>query len=246
MLTKNRKKLIKSLHQKKYRDAHGLFLVEGEKIGNELLTTDLSELGFEVDGIYALQRLEEHYPNATIISENDMQSVTALKNNSGVLAVVKQSNQSFDFWENLNDEVIILDDIKDPGNLGTIIRSAEWFGIKEIIVSPQTVEWYNPKTVQSTMGSMFRVNIWKEDLSTAISKLSARGYVTYAADMGGKPIKDINWSPKKALIIGSEAHGLSEDVRALCQNIVSIPGKGKAESLNAGIAASVIISHWNY
>ncbi|MFK7755681.1 MAG: TrmH family RNA methyltransferase [Flavobacteriales bacterium] len=245
MLTKNRKKLIKSLQQKKYRDAHGLFLVEGEKMVKEALSSNISAVGFEVESVYALLSLEDQFPSATIISDEDMQSITALKNHSGVLAVIKQSTQDAEFWNSLHANVLVLDDIKDPGNLGTIIRSAEWFGIKEIIVSPYTVEWYNPKAVQSTMGSIFRVKLRKESLTDALPKLHDNGYTSYAADMGGTSIQKVNWASKKALIVGSEAHGLSDEVKELAQHKVHIEGKGNAESLNAGVATAIILSHWS-
>ncbi len=244
MFTKNRKKLIKSLKQKKYRDAHGLFLVEGEKMVHEVISLDNSA-GFKVEDFYTVPSLSDKFPEANIISEEDMRAITALKNHSGVLAVVKQKNQTKN-WQSAQDKsVLMLDNIKDPGNLGTIIRSAEWFGIKDIIVSPETVESYNPKTVQSTMGSIFRVQMWRENLVESLSKLHEEGYISYAAEMKGNSLKETVWSPKKVLIIGSEAHGLSDEVKGLTQNFVHIEGKGKAESLNAGVAASIILSHWN-
>ncbi len=243
MFTKNRKKLIKSLHQKKYRDLHGLFLVEGEKMVRELLTSDLNNGNFEIDGIYAVQNFIRKFPEATEIAKEDMQSISAFKNASGVLSVVKTKN-SPQLSSELGSNVLVLDNIKDPGNLGTIIRSAEWFGIKDVIISKETVELYNPKTVQSTMGSIFRVNIWREELNEAMDMLKKNRFTIYAADMSGSDIKSEKWPIKKALIIGSEAHGVSEQMIKSTDKIVSIVGKGNTESLNAGVAASIIISHW--
>lgn len=242
MFTKNRKKLIKSLHQKKYRDLHGLFLVEGEKMVRELQNEANSPSTFDIEAVYTTKSSSPNFPLSEEISDEDMQSISTFKNASGVLALVKQPSLDIDFKSKTS--TLILDNLKDPGNLGTIIRSAEWFGIDMVILSNETVELYNPKTVQATMGSIFRIPIWRSDLSTSIERLKAEGFTLYAADMNGQDIKNEPWATKKGLIVGSEAHGLSEVSRTQTDKVVSIKGSGKAESLNAGVAASIIISHW--
>jgi TrmH family RNA methyltransferase len=243
MFTKNRKKLIKSLHQKKYRDAHGLFIVEGEKMTRELISLNSNGLGATITDLYCISSLQESFPEAEIISSEDMTSITAFKTSPGILAVAEQPSLPELDLDRINS-ILILDDIKDPGNLGTIIRSAEWFGIEAIILSPQTVELYNPKTVQSTMGSLFRATIYRGELEKMYLALTQNKFTIYAADMNGDDIKLEKWAEKKALIIGSEAHGISAASKMNAHKTMSIQGVGNAESLNAGVAASIIISHW--
>ena len=243
MFTKNRKKLIKSLHQKKYRDAHELFIVEGEKMVRELINLNSSDLGAQIIDLYCIASLHKSFPEAEIISSEDMTSITAFKTSPGIFAVVEQPTlPELDLKGTTS--ILILDEIKDPGNLGTIIRSAEWFGIDMIILSPQTVELYNPKTVQSTMGSLFRANIYRIELEKTLSILAKNDFTIYAADMNGYDMKQEKWADKKALVIGGEAPGISNSSKTHSHKIISIKGTGNAESLNAGVAASIIISHW--
>lgn len=236
MFTNNHKKLIKSLHQKKYRDLNGLFIVEGKKCVSELLESDL-----EVEFLLTTQNLADSFPQATIISQKEMDAISALKTAPGILAVTKFPKRS-DL--NLGNKVIILDNLKDPGNLGTIIRTAEWFGITDIILSPESVEEFNPKVIQSTMGSFFRVNMHRKSLADSILDLKSKGYTVLGADMEGTSIKEMNWPDKMGLVIGNESHGISSEVSALIDEKITIPGSGNAESLNAAVATSIIISHW--
>ncbi len=236
MFTNNHKKLIKSLQQKKYRDLHGLFLVEGNKCVSELLESKL-----EVEFLLALQRQVDDYPEATVISEKEMSSISALKTAPGILAVAKKPSLAVtDFGQ----KILLLDNLKDPGNLGTIIRSAEWFGIKDIFLSKECVEEFNPKVIQSTMGSIFRMRMQRMSLTEAITMLKEKGFSMFGADMEGEVLKSISWPEKIGLVIGSESHGISQEVSPLLDKKVTIEGRGKAESLNAAVATSIIISNW--
>jgi len=237
MLTNNHKKLVKSLHQKKYRDEHGLFIVEGEKLVSELLVSD-----FVVDSLFALPRVTENFTEATEVSEKEMSQMSQLKNPSPVMAIAVKP-KSAPVSQNA-DCCIILDNIKDPGNLGTIIRTAEWFGMSELLVSPETVDQFNSKVVQASMGSLFRTNILRLDLNEAINSLKEQGHLIYTAHMEGENFRQIKWPKKKALIIGNESHGLSPVYKTSEFNTVSIPKIGGAESLNAAMASGIIISSW--
>lgn len=236
MFTNNHKKLIKSLHQKKYRDLHGLFLVEGKKCVNELLESD-----YEIEFLLALQSQTTDYPEITVISEKEMSAISALKTAPGILAVAKKKPSSGTIAGN---KILLLDNLKDPGNLGTIIRSAEWFGISDIILNSECVEEFNPKVIQSTMGSIFRMNIERCSLPEKISDLKERGIQIYGADMEGEFLNEVSWTDKIGLVIGSESHGISSQVSALLDKKITIQGRGQAESLNAAVATSIIISRW--
>ena len=236
MLTKNHKKLIKSLHQKKYRDLHGLFLVEGEKCVQELLNSD-----YEIEFLLALETLRSSFSEAEILEEKELKTLSAFKTSPGVLAVAKKRTSAMD---STGDKIILLDNLKDPGNLGTIVRTAEWFGVKDIFLSPECVEEFNPKVVQSTMGSLFRVAIHRCKLPEKITELKDEKFCFYAADMSGENVKNVKWSSKSALVVGSESHGISAEVSSLMDKKITIIGKGEAESLNAAVAASIIINYW--
>jgi TrmH family RNA methyltransferase len=234
MLSINQKKYINSLQQKKFRTQHGTFLVEGEKMVGELIQSDLDiELVFVVKG-YHVKGLE-----AIEISEKEMQSISALATPSNFLAVAKQKKQQADLSK--NNLVLVLDNIKDPGNIGTIIRTADWFGINTIICSNECVDVYNPKVVQATMGSLFRSNIMYVNLVEFFQQ--NKSIPVYGAFLEGdnvyqKPIKD-----KKAfLLMGSESFGISKELTPFITNKIMIPKFGNAESLNVAVAMGVLCS----
>ena len=232
MLTKNQIKLIRSLSLKKNRKKHGLFIVEGEKLVNEVLRSD-----WEVEGIYATK--EWLGENATIISNNDLSRISSLKTPNKVVAVVKIKKCSLDITSNT---VLALDGVKDPGNLGTIIRLADWFGVEDIICSDDCVDYLNPKVVQSSMGSFTRVNLNYTSLLDAFKKYS--DYKLFMTVLNGTPLSEMTNADKKIVVMGSESKGISNKILELTSDKITIPKSksSKAESLNVSVAAAIILS----
>jgi len=242
-LTKNEIKFIKSLQQKKQRDLNKLFIVEGEKMVSELL----QQSKFEVKNLlytseYDITQFKTNLPSQ-LISQKDLDRITGFKKANKVLAIVKQcdSNQ-INFKE--NNLILILDSINDPGNLGTIIRTADWFGITQIIANKETVELFNPKVIQSSMGAIYRVNYFNSNLEDIIKDLKLNNFKIGGALLNGKNIHQTKLPQKTALIMGSESHGLSEDLIQLLDLKLTIPQFGQTESLNVAIATSILLNEY--
>ena len=244
-LSKNEITFIKSLQQKKFRESENLFVVEGVKLFNELVASGTYEID-EILIVEDAELLDELEPEQAlmlkIISKKDLERISGLKQPNQVLAVVKQKAVP---EINFQDDrlILFLDDVKDPGNLGTIIRTAEWFGVKQIICSTMSVEIYNPKVVQASMGSLFRISISSKDILPALEEAEANGYELLCADMDGKDLNSFEFKSKTALIMGSESHGVSDDLRKISQAI-TIPKFGNAESLNVAMASGIIMSYF--
>ncbi len=237
MVTKNQIKLIKSLHDKKSRNENGLFIAEGEKVIGELISENL-----DLVNIYASRKIDFGFTNhVEEISESDLAKMSALKNPSGCLAVFKIPN-----YEPIKRDGIsvVLDGIGDPGNLGTIIRLCDWFGIESMICSQNTVDAFNPKTVQATMGSIARVSINYLDLEGFLANETRPIFGTFMEGenlFGSKLPKDV------VIILGSEAHGISPQLEKFISQKISIPRKGnirRTESLNVATAAGIVISEF--
>ncbi|UTW61452.1 RNA methyltransferase [bacterium SCSIO 12741] len=254
MLSKNKVKLIRSLQQKKHRHEQGLFLVEGEKMVAELLAEN-SPTG---KGIYQIQELlavsdwlmeheslieEASFP-VEEIKAVDLEKISALKTPNKVLAVVKMPQRNLRYME--DEMVLMLDGVRDPGNLGTIIRTADWFGVSEVICSLDTVDMYNPKVVQSTMGSLFRIPVSYRELTEAIFDLRINNPLkpVYGATTHGESIYQLDLSSNAIIVLGSESHGISENVGHLITKKISIPRFGAGESLNVASAAAVLCSEF--
>ncbi len=234
MLSINQKKYIHSLQQKKYRNQYGAFIVEGEKMVNELIQTN-----FEIESIFVVKGYSVAFEGYVEISEKEMKSISSLTTPSRYLAVVKQKLTSISTpFKNLT---LILDNIKDPGNLGTIIRTADWFGVQNIICSNECVDCFNPKVVQATMGSIFRLNIIYTDL---VEFLSAKNTLpVYGALLVGENIYEKPISGNDVVIlIGSESFGISNNLIPFVNQRVKIPSFGKAESLNVAVATGILCS----
>lgn len=238
MLSKNEIKYIQSLYHKKQRQQEGLFIAEGPKLLRELLLSD-----FCIQKIYAVDKwlLNNHtlQQAVTIVSDADLQRISTLQTANEVLAIVQQKvpKKNLTFSNNIT---LVLDGIQDPGNLGTIIRIADWFGITQIVCSHDTVELYNPKVIQSTMGSFIRTNIWYDDLNKALAKASVP---IFGALLQGISIYAVSKPKEGILVIGSEGNGISESVSGFITNPITIPKIGGAESLNAAVATGIIVSH---
>lgn len=233
MLSKNEIKRIKSLSQKKFRDEEGLFIVEGEKMVAEALASD-----FEVEAVY---RTSE-------IGEEAMGRISALSSPSPALAVVRIP-ASGGVPAPAEDELLLaLDSLRDPGNVGTIIRLADWFGIRTILASPDTVDIYNPKVVQATMGAIFRVRFIYCDLPGTLSAMRGRGIPVYGTFLEGDDIYKSSLTKGGVIVMGSESNGIGPEVEALVDRKLYIPpfppeGTG-SESLNVAIATAITCSEF--
>lgn len=235
MLSKNEIKYIQSLFHKKNRDAENAFIVEGAKAVNELLHS-----GFTVANVYAVEEwIEETGNKAVLLTSDELKKISGQVTPNQVLAVAQQksisSSPSFK-----NKIILALDGIQDPGNMGTIIRTADWFGIENIIASNDTADFYNPKVIQATMGSFTRVNVYYDDLDKLLSNADVP---VFGAVMNGS---DIFIQPKikeGIIVIGNEGNGIRNNILSLIQHPITIPRRGNAESLNAAVAAAIIISH---
>jgi len=231
VITKNQIKFIKSLSLKKKRIKEQLFIAEGEKVVSELLRSD-----FEIKNIYATKEWEVSNDNITQISNTELQKISNLKSPNKVLAVVQFKNHKIIKHDGIT---LVLDDINDPGNLGTIIRMCDWFGVKQIICSKNTVDIFNPKVVQSAMGSAFRVQVNYTDLENYLSDIKTP---IYGAFMDGKNLKEVKLPKSAHLVMGNEANGISAEINKLITDKVAIKNIGKsAESLNVAVATSILL-----
>ena len=236
MITKNQIKYIKGLSLKKNRIKEQCFVVEGEKCLAELLTSS-----FEIVELFAIKDwIDENkaiFDKVQVVNLKELERISNLKSPNKVLAVVKMKEQ--EIIQPKSTVTLVLDDINDPGNLGTIIRMCDWFGVKQIICSENTVDIYNPKVVQSTMGSLFRIHIIYANLSTYLAKVTTPIYGAY---MDGKNVKDIKINQKVHLVMGNEANGISEKVEKYISKKVAIKNiGGNAESLNVAVATSILL-----
>ncbi len=255
MLSKNLIKQVRFLHQKKYRIEEGLFLAEGDKIVCELLTA-MPE-AYKVRHIFGLagwlqrnSRLLSQLTPATLvheISDKDLESLSALHTPNQVVAVVtmpKQANIAPSSVAALlpsmvGNYALALDFLQDPGNMGTILRLADWFGIKTVFCSPDCVEAYNPKVVQATMGSLWRVQTHYLPLPE-LFKCMPPDMPVYGALLNGANIHETDFGGQGIVVIGSEGNGIRPDILPYIQYPITIPRHGKAESLNAAVAAGII------
>ena len=237
MLSKNEVKYIQNLYHKKTRDAEKLFVAEGVKIVEELLATD-----FEIKKIYTLADWKAPIaPKAEIITvtPDELERISGLQTPNKVLAVVAQKNNNDE--PKINGQLsLVLDAIRDPGNMGTIVRIADWFGIKNIIASNDCVEIYNPKVIQSTMGSFARVDVVYKNLSEWLPQQTIN---IYGAMLDGTDVHALENINEGLLIIGNEGKGISEELQKCITQKITIPRYGNAESLNAAVATGIILSH---
>ncbi len=241
MLSKAQISLITSLQNKKYRKQHGLFIVEGVKSVLEFISSSyqVESIFYTVDAFTKVGKIS-HNIKCHELTETEFQKISALKSPQGVLALVKlPQQQQIDLNDLKNKFSLVLDDIQDPGNLGTIIRTAEWFGIEHIICSIGTVDAYNPKVVQATMGSLARLQIHYTDLNTFIS---ASGLKVYGALLHGQSIYQTKWTDEGLIVMGNEGNGISDEIIALIDQAVTIPRIGQAESLNVAVATTIFCS----
>ena len=254
MISKADIKYINSLKLKKFRQADKKFIAEGIKIIDELVKSNL-----DVDSVYATKAWIENSRKSLVasrktnkiieITEAELKRISCLETPNEVLAIVNIPDISPDMSKLKEELVLMLDDIHDPGNLGTIIRIADWFGINNIICSENCVEVYNPKVIQSTMGSFTRVNCHYTNPESFLKSLSKETKI-YGAILNGESIYTKQLSDKGIIIIGNESKGISETVSGFVNEGISIPyfpdaeGRKRAESLNASVATGIICAEF--
>lgn len=241
MISKAQISFIKSLHLKKYRREHGLFIVEGLKSIIDFLLS-----GYVVDAIYYTGNLAPNLGKLSNklqlinINSSELARISTLNTPQGELAIVKIPQNTPLTNESLKGSFsLILDNVQDPGNMGTIIRTADWFGFKRIICSPDSVEVYNPKVVQASMGSLPRVEVHYTELALLIK---GSDLPVYGAMLQGKSIYDTQFPKEGLLILGNEGQGISREISDLISFPITIPRFGSAESLNVAVSASIICS----
>jgi TrmH family RNA methyltransferase len=243
MLVKSHVKYIQSLSQKKVRDEDAAFVAEGPKIIKELLNTK----NVALIQLYALKTwIEENKESMDGLSEklieinnSEMERLSFLQSPNQVLGIFKKP--AFRKSEFYGKITLMLDGIQDPGNLGTIVRTADWFGIETVICSKDSADVFNPKVVQSTMGSIARVHAMYEDLKTIIEKYSS--IPVYAAALDGNKLFDMDGIEEGFILIGNESKGIHENLLELANQKITIPGTGYAESLNAAVAVGIVLAY---
>lgn len=240
MLIKSQVKYIQSLSHKKLRDSEGVFVAEGPKLINELLSA-----GLPLQQLYAVKEWIEgqKQPIAADVTEifpSELERISLLQTPNLVLGIFKKP--AFAATRPVRNTLsLMLDTIQDPGNMGTIIRCADWFGISQIFCSQDCADAYNPKVVQASMGSIARVQVGYGSLTAMLTQ--EPGLPTYAAVLNGTDLRKLPPIKEGVIIIGNESKGISDELLALSRNKITIPRHGKAESLNAAVATGIILSH---
>ena len=248
MISKAQAKYVQSLHQKKYRQRHGAFLVEGGKSVTELLSSGLITEHVFLTPDYAAtfsSKLLANHPH-TLASEDELTRLGTLATNTTALAIARQPTELPLPAALVETQLILaLDEVRDPGNLGTLIRLADWYGLPGVVLSDTCADPYSPKTVAATMGSFARVNVWQRDLPAWLATLPPTVGI-FGADLHGDNVHKIDLKPAGVLIMGSESHGLTPAVEACLTRRLHIPsGKGGgAESLNVAISAAILLDNF--
>lgn len=237
MVSKNQIKLINSLQQKKYRKLHNLFIAEGKKVIQELI-----DANFSLEHLFVTKaNLFDSRYDSELISDSELKKISALTTANDCLAVFKIKEVSSNSSSGLE---LALDNIKDPGNMGTIIRLCDWFGISKIVCTEETVDIYNPKVVQATMGSLARVEVLYTNLA---NYLKATDVAIFGTFMDGENIYKRELPSKGIIVMGNEANGISTEIESLVTQKISIPRFGslqQTESLNVATATAVILSEF--
>lgn len=238
MLTKAQIKYIQSLGHKKLRDAEQVFVAEGPKLINELLSAS----NVRPVAVYAVEAFAAGHADLKgleVIKEAELVRISSLSAPNEVLGIF--SKPAFEPRNLAHSFMLMLDGIQDPGNLGSIIRSADWFGVSTIVCSKDCADNFNSKVVQATMGSLTRVQLIYDELPAFINKTKLPPM--YAATLNGKNLYEMKPLNEGVLIIGNESKGIGQELLQMVANHVTIPRKGQAESLNAGVAAGIMLSH---
>jgi TrmH family RNA methyltransferase len=243
MLSKNEIKDIRGLKDKKNRQESGLFIVEGGKSVLELIQSDFEIVNLILTEDFLKENekviIDSSLP-FEIMKQSEIESIGTFESNSAGLAVAKQKPNSETQIE-ASEIVLALDEVKDPGNLGTIIRIADWYGIKKIIASSNTTDFYNSKTISATMGSFTRISIYYTDLKEFLPKTKLP---ILGAFMAGDNVHALKFPASGILLMGNESNGIHQELESIVSQKINIPRFGGAESLNVSIATAVILDNW--
>ena len=248
MISNNELKYYTSLLNKKYRKIENKFLIEGKKIVEEGLASN-----YECEKIFITGKFEESNPGMTkkirtsklpveVLKSSDFKKISDTKAPQGIAAVLKMKQKVFSSSLIKDKFLVYLEDISDPGNLGTIIRNCDWFGVKNILLSKESAEIYNPKVLRASMGSVFHSNIFEAVSFNELIKLKHSGYKFVCSDITGKNVFDIKWNDKSILFLSNESEGPSQELISIADYKITIPRSGKAESLNVASASAIILA----
>lgn len=244
MLSKNQLKFIQSLHQKKYRQQHGAFLVEGAKSVQEVLRSDFqTELVVATEAFYKenTQLTDRQRTPVEIATVAELERAGTLESNNAALAVVR-TKENRPLVAEPNEIALVLDDIRDPGNLGTILRIADWYGVRKILCSETTADVYNPKVISASKGSFTRVQWWYGNLGPFLAQ--QRGVAVYGAFLDGADVHTATAGAGGYVVMGNESNGIGPEVARYVTQRITIPRYGAAESLNVGIATAIILDNF--
>lgn len=244
MISRSKAKFIKSLQLKKFRKLENAFIVEGAKNVLELLNADYQVLILAATSDF-LKEYENRIDTGSYavyeVTEKELVALGTLKTNREALAVARMKADNSD-PAGLDEMILALDDIRDPGNLGALLRVADWYGIKQIVASETSTDMYNPKTLQASMGSFTRVNVYYTDLGSFFKTHPVAP--VYGAFMEGEDVSQVEFKKTGVILIGNESNGIREELRPYIHKFITIKRFGGAESLNAAAAAAVICDNW--
>ena len=253
-VTQSEVKYLRSLQQKKYRDTERKFLLEGWRPLKDALESD-----FHIEMIAALPGSNQNPEYQSVLAnaknhdipvkelkEVQLKQISDAVHSQGIIALVQQHVEPFDVKFLRSEKcIVVCDTVSDPGNLGTILRTCDWFGVDMVLLSEGCVSLYNEKVVRATAGSIFHVKVYENiDIKTVLPYLQSESFKVIATALDGTPLHSSTLQEKSVLILGSEAQGVNPDILQLADEVVSIPRFGKAESLNVGIACGIFLAHW--
>ena len=241
-MTKNDIQLIRSLADKKGRTETGLFLAEGAKLVEEMLASEL-----EVERVLAVGEAAQRFSGEAITLQQ-MARITALKTPTEVVALVRIPRYTLSAEEVSRELILVLDGVQDPGNMGTILRLADWFGIRNVVCSPHSADCFNPKVVQATMGAISRVRVHYRPLEPFLEEMTAAGVPVYGTFLDGRNIYEARLSARGLIVMGNEGRGISEGVARCVSDRLYIPpyplGKPSSESLNVAVATAIVCAEF--
>jgi RNA methyltransferase, TrmH family len=251
MISKSKVKFINSLQRKKAREEEGLFVIEGDKLVREFLLANnrIKILVANKEFIKSLSdNLTRLIDETEEISYEELKHISSLKTPHNTLAVVPVVQPVMNISEIFKQLCVAIDCVQDPGNLGTIIRAAAWFGIKNIVCSPDCVDLYNPKVIQASMGAILHVNVFYSDLTSFFIKAKENNFPVFGTLLEGESIYNHSLDNKGIILLGNESNGISKELIPFVTHKIMIPGSGKSkpgiDSLNVGMAASIVFSEF--
>lgn len=249
MLSTNKIKLYRSLQEKKFRDQEGLYIAEGAKMVLEAIKNFSQQISAIICTDAQAEKYSSLLPDKTFIADyTNLKKISSLKTPQEVLAVINKPVHPILNSKDINTLVLALEDIRDPGNMGTIIRLADWFGVKDIICSQQCVDCFNPKSVQATMGSIFRVKIHYLDLPMYLNQLDNTAIKIYGTTLDGENIYTQKLQQPSIILMGNESTGLSEDIKKKLNSCLFIPHASTnadfSESLNVSVATALVLGEF--